>query len=453
MQVKQTLIQDLGELRDRRKQDVRAVEMKFTENYKRIERVEQHVQAVKRDSDRIRKECLEAVEDDVTALDNLERNLTELESQTTSEYKVFLLLKSVDFGNIEKKLKDFHDRTGTEPMALQIDDLEKKLARLEQTKRPSHVTMREPPLKEGHRRIAIESNIEPSMSKETQPLMPRPKSEEPSLSREQPMRIVSLFEKHSLKSVKDVCEITSGVQTDNGRYILADKSGMKVLFLDTDYKVVQVLDINEVPRDLCRISVDVIAVSLESRKVRFIKVGRRITLADKCLHAVEHCYGISCVDSELFVLCTRIQKVRVFNINTGIRMNEFTVPRNCAKITSDGDGSVLFLTGGFDITNYIVHIFDKTGQSLHLITHPQMSCITGCCSVDRDGTVFVYDLWAKKIFQVTREGEIVGQSPDLPVSPRVIVCDFAKDRLLMSGGKKEIYTARILHNRVRIASL
>ncbi|KAH3718306.1 hypothetical protein DPMN_061109 [Dreissena polymorpha] len=108
---------------------------------------------------------------------------------------------------------------------------------------------------------------------------------------------------YSVKISKDVCPsiITGICCTATGELIIIDSNNCKMKLLDQTYKVVAHCDFPTRPWSMCSIDSSLVAVTVDSNEVHFIRVSNGLLIKDRILKFQHYCLGIAHQHGNLYI--------------------------------------------------------------------------------------------------------------------------------------------------------
>ncbi|XP_052806928.1 uncharacterized protein LOC128236110 [Mya arenaria] len=199
-------------------------------------------------------------------------------------------------------------------------------------------------------------------------------------------------------SIVGICELPSG------DLVIANKKNSKVIFLNRQYDVTASCDLPFPPEDLCLISGNEVAISVNDsirHEVHFINVTRG--KLQKVTHSttVHWCFSVAYHQGRLFVSSgnTLYQYNMDGNIITKIYEDK-SIGLTVNRCVLSPDGERIY------VTNYLRHkliTLDKTGKVLCSLEDTELENPSGLCISPR-GHVFVWGMKSDTVIQVDREG-------------------------------------------------
>ncbi|KAK3595639.1 hypothetical protein CHS0354_009605 [Potamilus streckersoni] len=196
---------------------------------------------------------------------------------------------------------------------------------------------------------------------------------------------------------KQRCKICSGVFLGDERLVLCDDANRKLKLFDKYFKFVSHLQTKFIPRDICLVDEDIVAVTVY-KDIKLVSVTNKLTpLRD--ISVGKLCYGIASYQQNIVV---HIFGHSLFtydasdNIINRIMEYDRLECHNRHYITQDGQRIY------YTIKNAVVTM-DMKGNKLNTFESNDLKEASGI-TVDKQGTIYCCGTESKNVIQVSPEG-------------------------------------------------
>lgn len=222
----------------------------------------------------------------------------------------------------------------------------------------------------------------------------------------------------------------------DGSILLVDSNNNKLMKLDSDYNLINDLDLERSSIDVCYIGNQTAAVSNETA-IQFVDISGKMKLENR-VELGNKCYGIACHDNLMYI----IDDDTLFRCNkNGTQVEEMlqrpTTGRGFSSVAVSYDEQMLYIALGeegllsLDIKRGVTY----TGK-------PYINCdLISACPVG-DGTVFVCDFEKDTLLQVDYKGKVLlGQISLKGICDPISLCyDTQRFRIIVGYCYKDFIT-------------
>ncbi|WAQ95260.1 hypothetical protein MAR_027950 [Mya arenaria] len=241
------------------------------------------------------------------------------------------------------------------------------------------------------------------------------------------------------------CVINGASVVTDERLLMTDWANKRLKLLDKFFSVVDTIDLETGPNDVCHVSTNEAMVSLPDEKsLQLVKIDPKLALGKKYDVGVE-CRGMEYWAGELYVICGGLEHeaqghLRVYN-TTGkliraiehdhIRDSIFSIPM---RMAISNDGSRIFVTDG----EKGIITLKKSGEVLPPLQDPAIKWPWGICA-DNNDQLFVCGSSSNNVVQL-RENRKLGvalQAEDGLKDPMAICFFPYGSRLIVTQDKSD----------------
>lgn len=248
---------------------------------------------------------------------------------------------------------------------------------------------------------------------------------------------------------KETCENVGAVFLTDGRVAIVDMKNCKLKVFDIKFTKACALQLSSEPRDVAVISPQEVAVSLpDESKIQIISTGKKIKATRSILTNLP-CYGITCHNQELIVLCDdgfstkAIQMIDLEgNVLKTLTMNKSgrELLKNPWNITTSVDGQQICVTDKGRLVN-----FDVKGNILFEYAESELENARGL-SLDDSGRIYVCGTSSNNVHQVSADGKRLSiiLTEEEVTAPQAVCYQFGKRYLLLTcAGNDNIFMYKL----------
>ncbi|XP_060564949.1 uncharacterized protein LOC132724144, partial [Ruditapes philippinarum] len=240
------------------------------------------------------------------------------------------------------------------------------------------------------------------------------------------------------------CEVTGICAMDDGSFVIADITHLKLKRLNEKFSVTEFVEVDGNPYSLCRVGHNEVATYILGGGIQLISVGNSMQLAStinisECNNPVGVCYDTTL---DAFMLCD-VGKISVYsksgNLIKTLEKNKnddklFTETRQVAMNTNT---QIMVVSNG---TGDNVKALTRDGEIVWTFSDPSLERPWGICILPGD-IILAGGVGSNNVLQVNKKGEkiseLLGASEQLN-QPFALAFDKTSSRLLVGCSSNEL---------------
>lgn len=248
-----------------------------------------------------------------------------------------------------------------------------------------------------------------------------------------------------LEDDTETCVINGASVVTDERILMADWANRRIKLLDKFFSVVDNLQLEFGPNDVCHISTNEAMVSLpDDKALQVVKIDPKLSLGKKHDIGTE-CRGMEYWAGELYVICAGLEHenpghIRIYDNSVKllraiehdhIDKSIFKVPM---RITMSNDGSRLYVTDG----EKGIITLKRSGELLPVFDDPALKWPWGVC-IDNSDQIFVCGSSSNNVLQIRDNAKIgvVLTTEDGVKDPMCILFFPVGSRLIITTNKSD----------------
>ncbi|XP_052248407.1 uncharacterized protein LOC127856311 [Dreissena polymorpha] len=218
---------------------------------------------------------------------------------------------------------------------------------------------------------------------------------------------VKSSKKYSVQIERDlsICYINGICETASGELVITDQYHYKVKLLNKTYKVVAHYDLPCSPWSMCSIDTSLVAVTVDSNEVHFIRVTNDQLIKDRILKLQHECLGIAHKHGNLYITDGRALYLYTLDGNLVREMYKDTSGNHTVSSCAvSPDGDKIYVA---NISSNQLVTLSREGTVISTLTVPGLSSPIGVLPglhVTDAGQVLVCGYYTNTVAQVDRDG-------------------------------------------------